>query len=233
MWGMVSFVASFAAAGALTAAAVIVSPESQFWRWLLWGSSGVLTACAAVSLLHLFKPDGDWRYLVGIGVGVALTAACGFAFYLNQKPEAELRRPFQTFANADLRANVSIFGDALRNMESKYQSLMAPPLIDPLKLPIITDEQKANSAHEFVEWQKQYQKLADQEREEFEAHYRRKAIDLKDELWIRLGVKDYGTPQNDLLGNSVRGAFDVGLLAGVRPLSNLATYLEGLASKLK
>jgi hypothetical protein len=143
------------------------------------------------------------------------------------------RRPYQSLSNADLRDNVITFGDALRKMESRYDSLMMPPLIDPSKLPIVTDNQKIQLTKEMVAQQQLYQSLSSQKRQEFESQYRTKAIDLKDKWWFRLRINDYGALREDFLGNSVRSAFDVGLLAGVSPLSNLATYWERLANKLK
>jgi hypothetical protein len=52
---IISFIASLAGAAVLTALAVLIGPKSPFWRWLLWGGSGILAICAIILLIDILR----------------------------------------------------------------------------------------------------------------------------------------------------------------------------------
>jgi hypothetical protein len=74
------FIGSLAGAAILTAIAVIVSPSSPIWKWILWGGIGVFTACAIVLLIDYLRPGGSVFSLSGIGIGIALAITFTISF---------------------------------------------------------------------------------------------------------------------------------------------------------
>ena len=80
MRDIIFLIASIAGAAILTAVAVLLAPESPFWKWILWGGIGVLTACACVLLVDYLKPGGNVFALMGIWAGIALAITFSIAF---------------------------------------------------------------------------------------------------------------------------------------------------------
>ena len=81
---IILFAASLAGAAVLTALAVLLRPESPFWKYLLCGGIGIFTACACVLLFDYYKP-GSLRVLLGLmGIGIALAVGCVVALIFDQ-----------------------------------------------------------------------------------------------------------------------------------------------------
>jgi len=78
---IVFFIASLAGAAIMTALAILIHPDSPFWRWFLWGGIAVFAACAIVLLLDWIWPGGKIIVLVGIATGVALFMVFTIAFF--------------------------------------------------------------------------------------------------------------------------------------------------------
>jgi hypothetical protein len=98
MRDVIFFIASLAGATILTALAIILRPESPYWKFLLWGGISVFVACACVLALHHFRPDGKPLFLTGVGSGAAILVGFSIAFF---------------FAEAD-RQNPLVIGSILR-----------------------------------------------------------------------------------------------------------------------
>jgi hypothetical protein len=69
MRDIIAFIASLAGAAILSALAVLIRPESIFWKFLLWGGIAIFIACACVVLLDYFRPNGSKLLICGIGAG--------------------------------------------------------------------------------------------------------------------------------------------------------------------
>jgi hypothetical protein len=67
------FIASGALAVILTAAAIVLKPESPVWRWLLHAGIAVFAACAVVVLIDILKPNGSRTTLVLIGAATTIS----------------------------------------------------------------------------------------------------------------------------------------------------------------
>ena len=75
------FIASLAGAAIMTALAVLIRPESPFWKLVLWGGIAIFIACAFVVVIDYFRPGGQIFLLAGIALGTALLIGCGIAFF--------------------------------------------------------------------------------------------------------------------------------------------------------
>lgn len=84
------FIASLAGAAVLTALAILLPPESPFWRWTLWGGVGVFLACACVIAINTVRPESDWRLLAGMGLGIALFISCAIPLFFNQSSRSAI-----------------------------------------------------------------------------------------------------------------------------------------------
>lgn len=73
----------------MTALAVIVRPESPFWKGLLWAGIAIFIACSIVLFMDYFRPNGTRLSLFGVGLGVALAIGFGITFY-NGWPDGTL-----------------------------------------------------------------------------------------------------------------------------------------------
>ncbi|MGQ0444243.1 MAG: hypothetical protein ACT4O2_03715 [Beijerinckiaceae bacterium] len=88
------FIASLAGAAILTALAIMIRPESPFWKFVLWGGIGIFVACACVLLIDYTRPNEPKALLGGIGVGIALVIGCAIAVvFRNPPPDGEYPAP--------------------------------------------------------------------------------------------------------------------------------------------
>jgi hypothetical protein len=76
-----SLVASLTGAAAMTALAIIIHPESPFWKWVLWIAIGAFVASTFALLVDLIWPGGRFRFLIGMGIGAGLFVVCAVAFF--------------------------------------------------------------------------------------------------------------------------------------------------------
>jgi hypothetical protein len=83
------FIASLAGAAILTALAVLLRPESPFWKFLLWGGIAVFVSCACVLVLDYCRPGAKVILLIGLGVGIATLIGFSIAFFSMPTDEVE------------------------------------------------------------------------------------------------------------------------------------------------
>jgi hypothetical protein len=79
MQELLLFCASLAGTVIMSALAVIVRPDSPFWRVILWGAIGVFSACALLILLDYLRPGQGRVQLIGLGIGISITIGFGIA----------------------------------------------------------------------------------------------------------------------------------------------------------
>jgi hypothetical protein len=81
MQTLLYFIASLAAAAALTAFAVLIQPDSPVWRWALSGGTAVFAASAFVLFVNFMRPDANVIVLASMGGGFALLVGCSVALF--------------------------------------------------------------------------------------------------------------------------------------------------------
>lgn len=81
MRDLVLFIASLAGATTLTALAILIRPESPFWKVLLWSGIAIFISCACIIIIDYVRPNASRVLLFGIGAGIALTVACSIALF--------------------------------------------------------------------------------------------------------------------------------------------------------
>jgi hypothetical protein len=118
------FIGSLAGAAVLTALAVLIRPESPFWKGLLWGGIAVFVACACIVLFDYLKPGGKIEFSIGAGIGLALFMGFGIALVAGPQnsPDKPLRRLI-AYSNYRLDARYQEPGLAVQAFHFRVQNV--------------------------------------------------------------------------------------------------------------
>lgn len=110
-------IASFAGAAILTALAVFLQPDSPFWKWVLWGGIGILTACAVILLIDYFRPGTNIPMLIGMGIGLALFIGCAIPIFF-ESPIVQEKSTIPSYTGKLISSETNVLLD-VKNRQAK------------------------------------------------------------------------------------------------------------------
>jgi hypothetical protein len=179
-----------------------------------------------VGFSHIaMRPHPGWQRntRVGLALAILLSVGMGACSWGGQQPSLPPPpNPFRDLSNQQLKTKAQDLAGRMREFQTAHDNRMIQMYTDYQRrsagaaTPRLKSELSRQLGDEHVRRHEDFEK-------EYTTNYSGQVINLRDEMLHRLGRTSPGFPEELLKGQ----------LAGAAPVSQIASYLEGLAGQLK